>query len=208
MKTKLFERLNKHLMNQQFRQINNVVWDLTSNKMGILTDEDCIATLETNTKLNETDYSVSLNPLAVMSMAVPAYAQKTPSGNIKSGDVIVDSKGDAYGWVTEVESGGKIVVLKIDGSEQKITPPTVNVIGFGEQSGLMVVKPLFDITGGNSESFKNMFQLMMLSSEDGLDEDNMDKMMQIMLMMSASSSNNENNMMQNLLFMKMLSKNF
>ena len=55
MKTKLFERLNKHLMNQQFRQINNVVWDLTSNKMGILTDEDCIATLETNIKLNETE---------------------------------------------------------------------------------------------------------------------------------------------------------
>ena len=209
----MFDRLSKNFMNNQFRRVDNVVWDLSTNQMGILTKDESIAIFSYDSADGETltkvDGVVSINPMVVMSMAIPAYGQKLAAANIQVGDITVDSKGDANGWVTEIHTNGKFTIQRVDGSEQKITPPTVNVIGFGEQSGLMVVKPLFNVTKGNTDSVKNMLMQMMMLNDGNVNDSQMDKMMQMMLMSSSmGNSGGDNNMMQAMMMAKMLGSNF
>lgn len=209
----MFERLSQNFMQQQFRRVDNVVWDLMSNTTGILTKNDAIAILiqdESSTledgKKTKIDGSITINPLATMSMAIPAYGQKVSLDKINVGDITVDGNGNANGWITEIHNNGKFTILKTDGNEQKVNPPTVNVMGFGEQSGLMVVKPLFEVTGGNSDSIKNMIMPMMLMNDGNVNDSEMDKMMQMMLMTSAMGNSGNmggNNMMQTMMMMKM-----
>ena len=209
----MFDRLSKNFMNNQFRRVDNVVWDLSTNQMGILTKDESIAIFSYDSTEGETpnkvDGVVSINPMVVMSMAIPAYGQKMAAANIQVGDITVDSKGDANGWVTEIHTNGKFTIQRVDGSEQKITPPTVNVIGFGEQSGLMVVKPLFNVTKGNTDSVKNMLMQMMMLNDGNVNDSQMDKMMQMMLMSSSmGNSGGDNNMMQAMMMAKMFGSNF
>lgn len=209
----MFDRLSKNFMNNQFRRVDNVVWDLSTNQMGILTKDESIAIFSYDSVEGETptkvDGVVSINPMVIMSMAIPAYGQKMSAANIQVGDITVDSKGDANGWVTEIHKNGKFTIQRVDGSEQKITPPTVNVIGFGEQSGLMVVKPLFNVTKGNTDSVKNMLMQMMMLNDGNVNDSQMDKMMQMMLMSSSmGNSGGDNNMMQAMMMAKMFGSNF
>ncbi len=209
----MFDRLSKNFMNNQFRRVDNVVWDLSTNQMGILTKDESIAIFSYDStegeNPNKVDGVVSINPMVVMSMAIPAYGQKMAAANIQVGDITVDSKGDANGWVTEIHTNGKFTIQRVDGSEQKITPPTVNVIGFGEQSGLMVVKPLFNVTKGNTDSVKNMLMQMMMLNDGNVNDSQMDKMMQMMLMSSSmGNSGGDNNMMQAMMMAKMFGSNF
>lgn len=209
----MFDRLSKNFMNNQFRRVDNVVWDLSTNQMGILTKDESIAIFSYDSADGETltkvDGVVSINPMVVMSMAIPAYGQKLAAANIQVGDITVDSKGDANGWVTEIHTNGKFTIQRVDGSEQKITPPTVNVIGFGEQSGLMVVKPLFNVTKGNTDSVKTMLMQMMMLNDGNVNDSQMDKMMQMMLMSSSmGNSGGDNNMMQAMMMAKMFGSNF
>ena len=39
----MFDRLSQTFMQQQFRRVDNVVWDLMSNTTGILTKDDAIS---------------------------------------------------------------------------------------------------------------------------------------------------------------------
>lgn len=207
----MVERLSQNFMQQQFRRVDNVVWDLMSNTTGILTKNDAIAILiqdESSTleevKKTKIDGSITINPLATMSMAIPAYGQKVSLDKINVGDITVDGNGNANGWITEIHNNGKFTILKTDGNEQKINPPTVNVMGFGEQSGLMVVKPLFNVTKGNTDSIKTMLMQMMMMNDGNVNDSQMDKMMQMMLMSSSmGNSGGDNSMMQNMMMMKM-----
>lgn len=210
----MFDRLSQTFMQQQFRRVDNVVWDLMSNTTGILTKDDAIATLTHDDsdavnlgegRKTKIDGSITINPLATMSMAIPAYGQRVAFNKINVGDITVDKNGEANGWITEIHNNGKFTVLKVDGNEQKVNPPTVNVMGFGEQSGLMVVKPLFELTGGNNDAIKNMLMPMMIMNDGNVNDSEMDKMMQMMLMTSAMGNGGMggNNMMQTMMMMKM-----
>lgn len=204
----MFEKLSKTFMAQQFRRVDNVVWDLMSNTTGIMTKSDAIATFSydnTSESVDGLDGSITINPLATMSMAIPAYGQKVSADKISLGDIVVNGNGQAYGWVTNKLKNGKFAIIDVDGKETKISPPTVNVMGIGDQVGLMVVKPLFALTGGNTDAFKNMLMPLMLLNDGNVNENEMDKMMQMMLMTSAMGGDaGGNNMMQTMMMMKMM----
>ena len=209
------------MMSQQFKPVDSVVWDVQSGKMGILTKDDAIAIfvpdessdLLEGSEKNTLVGGIVLNPFSMMKMAIPAYACKTKPADIKLGDITLGANGNVSGWVTGIRKNNRFTVLGLDGTERSINPPTVNVIGFGDQSGLMIVKPLADITNGNTDGFKNMMlPLMMMGGFDeseSYEGSSTDKMMQMMLMqsmMGTSNNGDSNNMMQMMLMMKMMGK--
>lgn len=236
----VMQMMNKKFMEQMFRPVDNVVWDILSGKMGILTDDECIATLEIipgdyedlTDKISEftapelaeqfrdetaknkaavkDDYSVTLNPMATMSMAMPAYGQKVSGNNVKIGDIIINNKGEAHGWVIEIKKNGTFKIQNVSGTVNTINPPKINLAGMGDTGGIMVVKQLFDITGNNTNSFQSMLMPMMMMNGGELDGDQLNKMIPMMLMMNSGSMGGQNqdgnNMMQSMMMMQMFNK--
>lgn len=195
----------KAFMNRMFRQVNDVVWDMMSGKMGVSTKEG-IMTLDDSDTENP---CVSLNMFDAFGMGVPAFAQNTPIDQVKAGDLLVGSK-EIIGWVVSVNDGGKsFQMLKPSGTISKWVPPKVQMLGF--DSGVMVVRSLLNLlptgTGGLSQ-MQNMLQMMMFMG-DG--EVNFEKIMPMMLMSQmtapaggADAANPMAQMMPMMMFMNMM----
>ena len=215
--------LNKSFMNRLFRQVNNVVWDLQTGNLGILTKNDEIATytapkfetvgtgqvtddhVEGTKEEQVSDGFITINPFSALSVAIPAYGQNIQLSEVKVGDMIVNDSGEAIGWVEKVHKNGEsFTIHNIKGSTTRHTPPKVNMMGMG-QTGVMVVRSLIQSAGGES-GFKNiqnsLMPMLMLSGGD-LGGMELDKIMPMMLMMN-SQGTGDNNMMQMMLMMKMM----
>ena len=195
----------KAFMNRMFRQVNDVVWDMMSGKMGVSTKEGSMTLDDSDTE----NPCVSLNMFDAFGMGVPAFAQNTPIDQVKAGDLLVGSK-EIIGWVVTVNDGGKsFQMLKPSGTISKWVPPKVQMLGF--DSGVMVVRSLLNLlptgTGGLSQ-MQNMLQMMMFMG-DG--EVNFEKIMPMMLMSQmtapaggADAANPMAQMMPMMMFMNMM----
>lgn len=209
----LFSNLNKAMMDQLFCRIENVVWDLTTGDVGILTKDDMIATFTVPALQEATENSegesgveeygqVTHNPFSAMSMALPAYGQKISASEVKVGDIIVTNK-QATGWVTEILPNGKFNIQKVDGNTTKFNPPNVQIMGSGTQNGVMVVRTLMNTTGGNLSGFKDSLMPLMMMSGGNLGESQFDQIIPMMLM---SGNSGNNNMMQMMMMSMMFNK--
>lgn len=205
----LFQNLNKAMMDQLFCRIENVVWDLTTGEVGILTKDEMIATFtppaleEVNEDSQPSDNCgvVTHNPFSAMSMALPAYGQKISASEVKIGDIIVTNK-QASGWVTGIRPNGKFDIQKVDGNTTSFNPPNVQIMGSGTQNGVMVVRTLVNLTGGNLGGFKDSLMPLMMMSGGSLDETQFDKLIPMMLM--GGMNGGSNNMMQMFMMMSMM----
>ena len=177
-------------MNRMFRQVNNVVWDMMSGKLGVQNDEGIVT-------LDETDADnpcVSLNMFDQFGMGVPAFAQNTPVDQVKAGDLLVGTK-EILGWVLKVEDG-KFTLMKPNGNVSKWVPPKVQMFGF--DSGVMVVRSLMNLlptgTGGLGQ-MQQWLQMMMFMGDGDI---NFEKVMPMMLMsqMTGGSDASANPMAQ------------
>lgn len=171
----------KAFMNRMFRQVNDVVWDMMTGKMGVSTKEG-IMTLDDSDADNP---CVSLNMFDAFGMGVPAFAQNTPVDQVKAGDLLVGPK-EIIGWVVSVNDGGKsFQMLKPTGTVSKWVPPKVQMLGF--DSGVMVVRSLLNLlptgTGGLGQ-MQQWLQMMMFMGDGDI---NFEKVMPMMLMSQMSA---------------------
>ena len=142
------------LMEQVFKPIDTVVWDLSTNKTGIKA-ADGIYTLGE-------DGTIEMNPFDGFSMELPAFSQLVPIEQVKTGDVIV-SGGKATGWVleatsmrtatdgegheTEVPLGKKsITAISLQGHVTRFRPKNVSMLGI--KNGVTVVRSPLSFGGG------------------------------------------------------------
>lgn len=172
----------KAFMNRMFRQVNDVVWDMITGKMGVNTKEGIMS-------LDDTDPDnpcVSLNMFESFGMGVPAFAQNTPIDQVKAGDLLVGSK-EIIGWVISVNEGGKsFQMLKPSGTISKWVPPKVQMLGF--DSGVMVVRSLLNLIPTGTGGLNQMQQMMQMMMFMGDGEVNFDKIMPMMLMSQMSTA--------------------
>ena len=188
-------------MNRMFRQVNNVVWDMMSGKLGVQNDEGIVT-------LDETDADnpcVSLNMFDQFGMGVPAFAQNTPVDQVKAGDLLVGTK-EILGWVLKVEDG-KFTLMKPNGNISKWVPPKVQMFGF--DSGVMVVRSLMNLlptgTGGLGQ-MQQWLQMMMFIGDGDI---NFEKVMPMMLMSQmAGGSDASANPMAQMMPMMLMSQMF
>lgn len=211
------------LIKRMFKRVDGAVWDITTGSIGMETADGEIATikLEKDADNKVTDFEVQINPIAQFGMPVPAFAQNTPIDSVKVGDMIFNAgakRGDGLkGWVTEINNG-RFKIIKVDGTETSWKPPKVNIIGMAGIEGVMVLRSLFNMAGGQDglNNISGMLLPMMMMGEDV----DMDRLMPMMLMMNMNGNavdadgnampnpfaamGGNNNMMQTMMMMSML----
>jgi hypothetical protein len=201
--------LTNKFVNRLFRKVEGVVWDLTTNQIG-LQNQSGIFTLTTtvtpadpdNNVPESTVYGVSVNPIESFGFKIPAFAQNTPLADINVGDLIIgDNK--ALGWVVKVNPNS-LVLLDQNGFTKQYNPPKLAVVGV---EGALVVKSLTGLFGNAGASgFSNALLPLMLMGEGGLGGGGLDDMLPILLMtqQTGGSANSMASMLPTILLMKSL----
>lgn len=168
-------------MRRMFRRIGGVVWDLTSGATGLKTDDG----IHTVTFNEDGSASPNVNPFNELGMDLPAFAMLTQLSEINKGDIVVGAN-TILGWAVEAPgTGASIKVIDHQGHHKTITPPKVSVMN---QTGILVVKNLFSLTGGADGAAglaNNMLPLIMMMG-DGADS-KLEKLFPLMLMQSAGA---------------------
>jgi len=168
---KMFD--GKKLMSRFFRPVDNVVWDLMTGRIGV-TGPDGITTIEGEGD----DAQVTINLFDQFGMTVPAFAQGTPTADVKVGDLIYGTRG-ALGWVVD-RTEKSFSILKADGTRSNWTPPKTAMIGFA--GDVMVLRSLVNILPGGEgglSGFQNMLLPMLMMGGDNVD---MQEVMPLLLM--------------------------
>ena len=157
------------------RKVENLVWDLSSGKLGIQTLEGII-TLETSGEGTTLAHNVSLNPFDAFGFRVPAYAVNTPNADIELGDIIVGAN-DILGFVVK-KNAASLQILKKDGQITQYSAVKTQIFG---TNGYMVVKSLSGLLGqgGANDLQSNLLPLMMLGEDSGI---NIESILPMMLL--------------------------
>jgi hypothetical protein len=142
----------KKLLSRFFRPVDNVVWDLMTGKIGIVGSEG-ITTIEGTGE----DAQTTLNLFDNFGVSIPAFAQGTPTTDVKVSDLIYGARG-VLGWVVD-RTEKSFTLLKPDGTRTRWTPPKTAMIGFG--GDVMVCRSLINILPGGEGGLGN-FQNMLL----------------------------------------------
>lgn len=195
------------MVNSMFRRVDGVVWDISTGKIGVQTDEG-IATLD---GLDAGDPFVNINMIDDFGIPIPAYAQSTAQADVKVGDIIVTGR-NAISWVIErkeTDNGVRFKTMKVSGDTGSWVPPKKTTMGF--VSGTMILRPLINMFGGNQQSIGGMQSMMMMMAmfDDGagVDVGVFDKIMPMMLMQSMQGGD-VNGMMANPMISMMLMQQF
>jgi hypothetical protein len=210
--------ISKKMMNQFFRQVDNVVWDMFTGRVGVQT-ADGIVTIEGEGE----DAQVAINLMDQFGMPVPAFAQNTPLQAVAVGDLIYQGN-SLKGWVTEVvRSANTVVPSAVEGEADTIvpgevkrfkmmtpggvsntwTPPKVSMLGF--DSGVMVLRSLMNMLPDGKAGLNNMQGMLMPMMMMGGDMD-FEKIMPMMLMsqLGANGDGSDAMGMQNMMPMMMM----
>jgi hypothetical protein len=159
--------LQSKLMSRLFRQVGGVVWDLTSGKTGVRTN-DGIATFSIVTTGEGKDKvevpQVSINLFEDFGIDIPAFASNVALKDVKPGDLLVGASA-VLGWVVKANAAS-INYQSFDGHNKTYSPPKVEILGAG--GDVQIVRNMGDLLGGNQEGFANsLLPLVLLSKESG-----------------------------------------
>lgn len=176
------------MMKRMFRKVEGVVYDMTTNSIGIKKDGSVFTMSSDTCELNE-------NLFEDMSASIPAFAKAVPLANVKVGDLVVSQAGEPFGFVTKVNEKS-LGVLKPNGTVSTVSPAKVNLLGQGQT--MMVVSPLAGGVGG-----MDPMMLMALTDDEG---DNSELFMLMSLMNQPAGTSDANNVMSNPLMMMALMK--
>lgn len=201
--------MNKKYMDQMFRRVDNVVWDLSTGMIGVK-NKDGIVTMElgeiSEDKNELTDPQVVINVFDEFGMAIPAFAQSISPELINLGDMIYGST-DLRGWVVK-KNAKSFEIMKADGTRSRWTPPKVKLLGF--DSGVLVLRNLMNMFSNGTEGLAqfqgNLMPLMMLGGLDSDGGGDFADMIPMMLMMQMGGTGTATSGMQNMLPMLMMMK--
>lgn len=204
--------LNNKLMDKFFKKVDNVVWDMMTGRIGVMT-EDGITSIEGEGD----DAQITVNLFDNFGMVVPAFAQSTPVKDVAVGDLIY-TNGKVRGWIisvnrvdpandkSEVKS---FSIMSPGGTTTPWKPPKVSMLGF--ESGVLVLRSLMNMIPGGQAGLGNMQGMLMPLMMMGGDVD-LDSIMPIMLMGalgtngdgSNASAGGMGNMMQMMMLMQLM----
>lgn len=166
-------KMNK-FVNRMFRRVNGVVWDVMSGSVGLKT-ENGIFTVSFSDAGAPT---LSVNPLDDFGLALPGFALQSSLADVSIGDIVV---GDTaiLGWVVK-KNEASLEVLDHNGHQKVYVPPKVAIMN---SSGVLVVKNLFNLTGGADGANNFATQLLPLLALGGGDS-KIEKLLPFLLMSS------------------------
>lgn len=162
------------MMERMFKPVQDAVWDISTGKMGILGKNGSIFSLT-----GEGDEAqVTENLFSEFGMAVPAFAQSVPFDQVQLGDLAY-RQGGRPGWVVE-KNPNSLILLNTDSSEGTIRRNKTITMGI-DQSGVMILRNLFNLTGAaGQQNFQMLLPMLMVGSKN----EEAGSMVEMMLMMS------------------------
>ena len=162
------------MMERMFKPVQDAVWDISTGKMGILGKNGSIFSLT-----GEGDEAqVTENLFSEFGMAVPAFAQSVPFDQVQLGDLAY-RQGGRPGWVVE-KNPNSLILLNTDSSEGTIRRNKTITMGM-DQSGVMILRNLFNLTGASGQqNFQMLLPMLMAGSKN----EEAGSMVEMMLMMS------------------------
>lgn len=196
----MFKDAAAKMMSRMFRKVDDAVWDLQTGKIGIRT-KDGIVTLAKD----EDEYQLSINILDDFGIPLPAFAQNTPVESIKEGDLIYSSS-KVLGYVIKA-TGKSFRILKLDGQQSSWTPPKIEMIGFGDAGGVLVLRSLFNTLPDGEKGMaglQGMLMPMLMLGGDNLDLDSMLPMILMSQNGMMGGAGGMGNMMQTMMMMSMM----
>lgn len=171
---KFTQSVGDKMLARMFQPVKDVVWDITTGKMGILGKNGSIFSMVGEGE----EAQVVENMFSEFGLAIPAFAQNVPFDSVQLGDLAF-RQGGRPGWVVE-KNPNSLILLNTDSSEGTLRRNKVVTMGM-DQSGVMVLRNLFNMTGtAGQQNFQMMMPMLMAGSAN---EDAGD-MVQMMLMMS------------------------
>ena len=171
---KFGQTVGDKMLARMFQPVKDVVWDISTGKMGILGKNGSIFSMVGEGE----DAQVVENLFSEFGMAVPAFAQSVPFDDVQLGDLAF-RPGGRPGWVVE-KNPNSLILLNTDSSEGTLRRNKVVTMGM-DQSGVMVLRNLFNMTGAAGQQ---NFQMMMPMLMAGSTNEEAGDMVQMMLMMS------------------------
>lgn len=170
------------MMNRFIRKVDNVVWDLSTGKIGFVNEDGEILSLEGEGE----DAQIAVNPFDQFGVPIPAFAQNVPASEVQIGDLIysTSSKGEReVGWIIEKQGTKKSFrIMRPGGSSGNWTPLKVQCLGI--DGGVMVLRSLDKMLGGNMAGMQSMLLPMMMMGGDM----DFESVIPMMLMTSMSST--------------------
>ena len=166
--------VSSKLMDRFFKKVPNVVWDLSTGRIGVK-NKDGIVTMEGTGE----DAQVSLNMFDQFGIEVPAFAQSTPVDAVQVDDLIY-SNNKPLGWVIK-KNDKSFRILKDDGTQTTWTAPKVLMMGL-DTGGVMVLRSLLNMLPGGSGGLAGMQSMLMPMLMMGGDSLDLDSIMPMMLM--------------------------
>ena len=171
---KFGQSIGDKMLSRMFQPVKEVVWDISTGKMGILGKNGSIYSVTGEGE----NAQVVENMFSEFGMAIPAFAQSVPFDDVQLGDLAF-RPGGRPGWVVE-KNPNSIILLNTDSSEGTLRRNKTVTMGM-DQSGVMILRNLFSLTGAaGQQNFQMMLPMLMAGSTN---EDAGD-MVQMMLMMS------------------------
>ena len=162
------------MMERMFKPVQDAVWDISTGKMGILGKSGSIFSLAGEGE----EAQVTENLFSEFGMAVPAFAQSVPFDQVQLGDLAY-RQGGRPGWVVE-KNPNSLILLNTDSSEGTIRRNKTITMGM-DQSGVMILRNLFNVTGeAGQQSFQMLLPMLMMGSKN----EEAGSMVEMMLMMS------------------------
>ena len=211
------KQFSNAMLKNMFRPVENVVWDMTTGRVGFQGKDGIVSIELTEVKdeegnVTDTEAQITVNPFEEFGMAVPAFAQSVPASDIKIGDMIYTSSSDSVaGWVI-AKKQKSFTLMKKDGTNGNWTPPKVKMLGF--DSGVMVLRNLMNMLPGGGEQLGQMqssLMPMIMMSQMGGGEMDMTSIMPMMLFSQINGIDTNgggdgggNNMMQTMMMMQMM----
>lgn len=162
------------MMERMFKPVQDAVWDISTGKMGILGKNGSIFSLSGEGD----DAQVTENLFSEFGMAIPAFAQSVPFDQVQLGDLAYRT-GGRPGWVVE-KNPNSLILLNTDSSEGTIRRNKTITMGM-DQSGVMILRNLFNLTGASGQqNFQMMLPMLMAGSKN----EEAGSMVEMLLMMS------------------------
>lgn len=205
-------------MERMIRSVDNVVWELTSGKIGLVVGDQIVAInyADVETKPSgdvvATNPTISLNPMMDFGMPIPAFAQATPSRQLNIGDLVYSSTDKTpLGWIVGVlNDHTSFQLITPQGYVQSWVPPVTNsLISF--DAGVMILRNMVNaLPGGSTQmgQLQGMLMPMMLSGMlDG--ESDLKSIMPLLLMqggMGGADGGMTGNMMSSMMQMMLMQK--
>jgi hypothetical protein len=147
------ETMKDKLLNRMFKKVENVVIDISTNSIGLKKDGSIFTVIK-----DDEGYTLNENIFDQMSVTFPAYAQAVPLEQVKHLDMVLDSKGEIFGWVVD-KKPKTLEVMRTTGQITRVSPAKANLLGTGQT--IMVITNTFSSMDSQS------LQTMMLLSENG-----------------------------------------